>query len=92
MDIKSSKKHVEEICLSIATECGVKINMEWNTHVSNDEWSDAQTSHTLFVSDIYKTAMEKKIRFIEPQLLDCKNKVEKLRIVRDIVQLCENVK
>tara|TARA_R110002049_G_scaffold13509_3_gene58752 strand:+ start:102396 stop:102674 length:279 start_codon:yes stop_codon:yes gene_type:complete len=92
MDINASKKHVEEMCLSIATEYGVKLNMEWNTHVSNDEWSDEQTSHTLSVSDIYKTTMEKQIRFVEPQLLDCDNKVSKLRIVRDIVQLCEDVK
>ena len=92
MDIESSKKHVEEMCLSIATRYGVKINMEWNTHAGNNEKSNAQTSHTLFVSDIYKTAMEKKIRFFEPQLLACDNKVEKLRIVRDIVQLCEHVK
>ena len=92
MNIESSKKHVEEMCRSIATGCGVEINMEWNTHVDNNEWSDAQTSHTLFVNDICKTAIEKKIRFIEPQLLGCENKVEKLRIVRDIVQFCEHVK
>jgi hypothetical protein len=92
MDIKSSKKHIEEMCLSIATENGIKINMEWVTNVSNDDRNDRQTSYTLFVSDIYKTVIEKQIRFIEPQLLDCKNKVEKLRIVRDIVQLCEHVK
>jgi len=66
--------------------------MEWNTHVDNNERSDAQRSHTLFVSDICKTAIGKKIRFIEPQLLGCENKVEKLRIVRDIVQFCEHVK
>ncbi len=92
MDIESSKKRVEEICRSIATGYGVKINMEWNTHSDNNQWSDAHISHTLFVSDIYKTTMEKQIRFIEPQLIDCENKIEKLRVVLNIVQLCEHVK
>jgi hypothetical protein len=80
------------MCHSIATGYGVKINMEWTTHSDNNEWSVAQIRHTLFVNDIYITLMEKQIRFTEPQLLNCENKIEKLRIVLDIVQFCEHVK